>query len=108
MYDARHNIYTSPGFTASCLQHIKDKLITGDAVCSNNTDSRTVSEIKLAIISSFAHGLNGQIIMLSKLAEEMSKQDNIQIKWVTADELSPDERCDQRSRPSPDAVDCTL
>ena len=60
-------------------------------MCSNNTDSRTVSEIKLAIISSFAHGLNGQIIMLSKLAEEMSKQDNIEIKWVTADELSPDE-----------------
>ena len=95
VYDARHNIYTSPGFTASCLQHIKDKLITGDAVCNsalaNNTNSRTVSEIKLAIISSFAHGLNGQIIMLSKLAEEMSKQDNIEIKWVTADELSPDE-----------------
>ena len=89
-YDARNNIYTSPGFTASCLQHIPNKLALDNPLV-DNTHLRTVTKTKIAIISSFAHGLNGQIIMLSKIVEEMSKWDNVEIKWVTADEESPEE-----------------
>eukprot|EP00943_MAST-04B_sp_MAST-4B-sp1_P010004 g10004.t1 len=82
-YEKSHKIFTSPGLSSFCQKPTNFNVI--------NNDGSKKSSIKMAIVSSFAHGLNGQIILLSKLVEEMSKKKGIEIKWVTADEESPDE-----------------
>ena len=40
----------------------------------NKNNNEILCQMKIAIVSSFAHGLNGQIIMLTKLVEEMKKK----------------------------------
>ena len=86
-YEIQRRIQSSPGFLSICQEnHYHHQQQEQEQEQQRNL----MSTMKIAIVSSFAHGLNGQIIMLTKLVEEMKKKKNIEIKWVTADENSPD------------------
>ena len=85
-YEIQRRIQSSPGFLSICQENHHHHQQQQQQEQQRNL----MSTMKIAIVSSFAHGLNGQIIMLTKLVEEMKKKKNIEIKWVTADENSPD------------------